>query len=81
MILAALLFVAGRGNIAALTGVAELRATLSRVLAGTEEIERSLRQQRCVFYDTHTQARQRRYKRALTFGLVEYRKSFIGKRI
>jgi predicted Holliday junction resolvase-like endonuclease len=53
VVLAALLYVAGRGYIAALAGVAELRATLSQVQAETEEIERSLRQQRRVLYDAH----------------------------
>jgi uncharacterized oligopeptide transporter (OPT) family protein len=53
VVLAALLFVAGRGYIAALTGVANLQATLSRVLANSSEIERSLRQQRRVLYDAH----------------------------
>jgi hypothetical protein len=53
LLLAALLFVAGRGYISALAGVAELQATLFRVLANTNEIERSLRQQRRVLYDAH----------------------------
>jgi hypothetical protein len=53
VVLAALLFAAGRGYISALAGVAELRGTLARVLAGTEEIEHSLRQQRRVLYDAH----------------------------
>lgn len=53
VVLAALLFAAGRGYISALAGVAEPQATISRVLADTHEIERSLRQQRRVLYDTH----------------------------
>ena len=53
VVLAALLYVAGRGYIDALAGVAELRATLAQVHADTQEIERSLRQQRRVLYDAH----------------------------
>ena len=53
VVLAALLFAAGRGYIAALAGVAQLQATLSRILANTTEIERSLRLQRRVLYDAH----------------------------
>lgn len=53
LILAVLLYAAGRGYIAALSGVAGLRGTLARVLAGTQEIELSLRQQRRVLYDAH----------------------------
>lgn len=36
LVLAALLYAAGRGYLSALTGVGELRATLSRVLADTQ---------------------------------------------
>ena len=53
VVLAALLYAAGRGYITALSGIAELRATLAQVHADTEEIERSLRQQRRVLYDAH----------------------------
>ena len=55
MVLAALLYAAGRGYLAALTGIGELRATLSQVLADTRNIEQSLRQQRPVLYDAHKQ--------------------------
>jgi len=53
LILAALLYAAGRGYLSALTDLGELRATLSRVLADTQTIELSLRQQRRVLYDAH----------------------------
>ena len=53
VVLAALLYAAGRGYLAALTGVAELRATAARILADTQTIEHSLRQQRRVLYDAH----------------------------
>ena len=50
VILAALLYAAGRGYIAGLAGLAELRATLSRVLADIQEIEYALlQQQRLIF--------------------------------
>jgi uncharacterized oligopeptide transporter (OPT) family protein len=53
VVLAALLYVAARGYISALSSVAELGAILAQVRAHTEEIERSLRQQRRVLYDAH----------------------------
>jgi len=53
VVLAALLYAAGRGYLSVLTGIGELRATLSRVLADTQTIELSLRQQRRVLYDAH----------------------------
>ncbi len=53
VVLAALLYAAGRGYLSALTGVGELRATLSQILADTQMIELSLRQQRRVLYDAH----------------------------
>ena len=53
MVLAALLYADGRGYLSALTGMGELRATLSQVLADTQMIELSLRQQRRVIYDVH----------------------------
>jgi hypothetical protein len=54
VVLAALLYPAGRGYLSALSGVGELRATLSHVLADTRMIGLSLRQQRRVLYDAHT---------------------------
>jgi hypothetical protein len=53
MVLVALLYTAGRGYLSALTGMGKLSATLSQVLADTQMIELSLRQQRCVLYDAH----------------------------
>ena len=53
VVLAALLYAAGRGYIAALADVAALRAILAQVHPGAQEIERSLRQQRRVLYDAH----------------------------
>lgn len=53
LVLAALLYAAGRGYLSALTDIGDLRATLDRVAADTEEISHSLRQQRRVLYDAH----------------------------
>ena len=53
VVLAALLYAAGRGYLAALTGIGELRSTLSQILASTQNIDLSLRQQRRVLYDAH----------------------------
>jgi hypothetical protein len=53
VILATLLYAAGRGYLAAPTGVGELRSTLSHILASTQNIDQSLRQQRRVLYDAH----------------------------
>ena len=53
IVLAALLYAAGRGYLAALTGVGELRSTLSQILASAQNIDQSLRQQRRVLYDAH----------------------------
>ena len=53
LVLAALLYALGRNYIAALTGIAELRATAARILADTQNIDLSLRQQRRVLYDAH----------------------------
>ena len=53
LVLAALLYAAGRGYLAALTGIGELRSTLSQILASAQNIELSLRQQRRVLYDAH----------------------------
>jgi hypothetical protein len=54
VVLAALLYAAGRSYLSAMTSVGELRATLSQVLADTQMIEQSLRQQRRVLYDAHS---------------------------
>jgi hypothetical protein len=53
VILAALLYAAGRGYLSTLTGIGELRATLSQVQADTQNMDLSLRQQRRVIYDAH----------------------------
>jgi hypothetical protein len=53
VVLAALLYAAGRGYLAALTSVGELRSTLSQILASAQNIDQSLRQQRRVLYDAH----------------------------
>lgn len=53
VVLAALLFAAGRGYLTALTGIGELRATISQVVADTSNINHSLRQQRRILYDAH----------------------------
>ncbi len=52
-VLAALIYVASRGQISAITAVCELRQTLQQVLANTEKINRSLHDQRRVLYDAH----------------------------
>ena len=53
LVLAALLDAAGRNYVSALAGIAELRATVARILAHTQNIDDSLRQQRRVLYDAH----------------------------
>jgi len=53
VVLAALLYAVGRNYIAALAGIAELRATTARILADTQNIDHSLRQQRPILYDAH----------------------------
>ena len=53
VVLAALLYAAGRGYIAVLAGMTQLRVILAQVHADTQQIERSLRQQRRVLYDAH----------------------------
>ena len=53
VVLAALLYAAGRGYLSTLTGIGELRATLTLVQADTHNMDQSLRQQRRVLYDAH----------------------------
>ena len=53
LVLAALLYAVGRHYISALAGIAELRVTTARILAATQNIDHSLRQQRRVLYDAH----------------------------
>jgi type II secretory pathway pseudopilin PulG len=53
VILAALLYAAGRRYLAAVTKVGELSAMLAQILAGNRDIEAQLEQQRRVLYDAH----------------------------
>ena len=53
LVLAALLYAVGRNYVSALSSIAELRATVARILAHTQNIDDSLRQQRRVLYDAH----------------------------
>jgi hypothetical protein len=53
VILATLLYAAGWGHLSALGAVGELRAIIVQILAHTQNIDESLRQQRRVLYDTH----------------------------
>jgi hypothetical protein len=53
VVLATLLYAVGRNYIAALAGIAELRAITARILADTQNIDHSLRQQRPILYDAH----------------------------
>ena len=57
LVLAALLYAVGRNYVSALSGIAELRATVARILARTQNIDDSLRQQRRVLYDAHKRIR------------------------
>ncbi|HEV2323969.1 MAG TPA: hypothetical protein VGS10_08455 [Terracidiphilus sp.] len=53
LVLAALLYALGRNYLSALAATAEIRATAARILADTQSIDLSLRQQRRVLYDAH----------------------------
>ncbi len=53
VVLAALLYAAGRGYLSAIAGIGELRAIISQVQAHTHNMDESLRQQRRVIYDAH----------------------------
>ena len=53
LVLAALLYAAGRGYLAALTGIGELRAINTQILAHARNVDLSLRQQQRVLYDAH----------------------------
>jgi Tfp pilus assembly major pilin PilA len=52
-VLAILIYVARRGQIAALAAVYEIRQTLQQILANTEKVDRSPDYQRRLFYDAH----------------------------
>jgi hypothetical protein len=53
VVLAILIYVAGRGQIAALSAVYEVRLALQQILANTQMIDNSLRDQRCILCDAH----------------------------
>ena len=53
VVLAALLYAAGRGYLTAMTNLGELRGIISQILAHAQYTDLSLRQQRRVLYDTH----------------------------
>ncbi len=53
VILATLLYAAGRGYLAAVDRFGELREMLGQIVARTRNTDHSLRQQRRVLYDAH----------------------------
>jgi hypothetical protein len=53
LVLAILIYVASRGQIAAPSAVCEVRLALQQILANTQKIDNSLRDQRHVLYDAH----------------------------
>jgi hypothetical protein len=53
VILAAMLYAAGRGYLSALTGIGELRGIMCQILAHTQNADLLLSQQRRVLYDAH----------------------------
>jgi hypothetical protein len=53
LVLAILIYVASRGQIAVLSTVCELRLTMQQILANTQKIDNSLRDQRRVLNDAH----------------------------
>jgi hypothetical protein len=53
VILATLLYAAGRGYLAALARFGEFREMLGQIMTSTRNAEQSLRQQRRVLYDAH----------------------------
>ena len=53
LVLAALVYVAGRGYLSAITGIGELHGILCQILAHTQNADLSLSQQRRVLYDAH----------------------------
>lgn len=52
-VLGILIYIASRGQIAAVTAAYELRQAHSQILANTEKIDRSLHQQRRILCDAH----------------------------
>ncbi len=77
MVLAALLYAAGRGYLAALTGIGELRATLSQVLADTQH-HRASATPAAASSLRRPQADLGRYKRGKKTRLVNPAKSMAG---
>jgi hypothetical protein len=53
LLLAALLYSASRGQVAALTTICDVRQTLRQIMANTEKIDQSLDHQRPVLNDAH----------------------------
>jgi hypothetical protein len=53
VVLALLLYAAGRGYLKAITGIGELRGITAQILAHAQNADLSLRQQRRVLYDAH----------------------------
>jgi uncharacterized oligopeptide transporter (OPT) family protein len=53
VVLAALLYAAGRGYISALSGISELRGLMIQILSHAQNADLSLSQQRRVLYDAH----------------------------
>jgi Na+-translocating ferredoxin:NAD+ oxidoreductase RnfG subunit len=52
-LLAALFYTANRGQIAALTGLCDVRQALQQILANTQTLERTMCEQRRVINDAH----------------------------
>jgi hypothetical protein len=53
LVLAILIYISSRSQASALAGICEVRQTLNQILANSQDIEHSLRQQRRVLYDAH----------------------------
>ena len=53
VVLAALLYAAGRGYLAALSGIGELRALTAQILAHVQNVDMALFKQRRILYDAH----------------------------
>ena len=55
VVLAILIYVSSRSQLSDLARICDLRLALNQIVADTQNIERSLRQQRGVLNDTHKQ--------------------------
>ncbi len=53
VVLAILIYVSSRSQASALAGIYEVRLTLQQILVNTQQIDRSLSDQRRVLYDAH----------------------------